>query len=109
MRKSLQESQDPVYRKDVHLFLHNYYSNKIKDIDIMSITQEHEIALIEAYYHAKEALKFAELGVWVIKYIEPFDKAGYWKIIYPIYEDFVEILKEKLGSENIYFGAFLED
>lgn len=107
MRKSLQEYQDPIYRKDVHLFLHNYYSNIIKDIDIKSITQEHEIALIEAYYHAKEALKFAELGVWVIKYIEPFDEAGYWKTIYPIYEDFVELLKEKVGSENIYFGIFM--
>ncbi|KKG10288.1 tetratricopeptide repeat protein [Methanosarcina sp. 2.H.A.1B.4] len=107
MRKSLQEHQDPTYRKEVHLFLHNYYSNKIKDIDVKSITQEHEIALIEAYYHAKEALKFAELGVWVIKYIEPFDKAGYWKTIDPIYEDFVEAFKEKSGPENIYFGVFL--
>lgn len=107
MRKSLQEYQDPIYRKDVHLFLHNYYSNKIKDIDFMSITQEHETALIEAYYHAKESLKFAELGIWVIKYIEPFDKAGYWKTIDPIYEDFIELLKEKVGPENIYIGAFL--
>ncbi|AYK16149.1 MAG: tetratricopeptide repeat protein [Methanosarcina flavescens] len=107
MRKSLQEHQDPTYRKEVHLFLHNYYSNKIKDIDIKSITPEHEMALIEAYYHAKEALKFAELGVWVIKNIELFDKAGYWKTIYSIYEDFVEILKEKVGSENIYLGIFM--
>jgi len=107
MRKNLQEYQDPTYRKEIHLFLHEYYSNKIKDIDVRSITQEHEIALIEAYYHAKEALKFADLGGWICEYTEPFNEAGYWKTIYPMLEDFVEMLKEKAGPENIYYGIFM--
>ncbi len=107
MRKNLQEYQDPTYRKDIHLFLHEYYNNKIKDVDVRSITQEHEIALIEAYYHAKEALKFAEFGGWIVKYTEPFNEAGYWKTIYPMLEDFVEMLKEKAGQENIYYGIFM--
>jgi tetratricopeptide (TPR) repeat protein len=108
MRKSLQEHQDPTYRKEIHLFLHNYYSNKIKDIDVKSITQEYEIALIEAYYHAKEVLEFDDLGGWIVKYAEPFDKAGYWKTVYPMFNDFVEILKEKFGVENIYVGIFMK-
>lgn len=107
MRKNLQEYQDPTYRKDIHLFLHEYYSNKIKDVDVRSITHEHEIALIEAYYHAKETLKFADLGGWIVKHTEPFNEAGYWKTIYPMIEDFVEILKEKFGPENIYYGIFM--
>lgn len=107
MRKNLQEYQDPTYRKDVHLFLHEYYSNKIKDVDVRSITQEHEISLIEAYYHAKEALKFEDLGGWIAKYTEPFNEAGYWKTIYPMIEDFAEILKEKFGPDNIYYGIFV--
>jgi tetratricopeptide (TPR) repeat protein len=108
MRRNLQEYQDPTYRKDVHLFLHEYYNNKIKDIDVRSITQEHEIALIEAYYHAKEALQFAGLGGWIVKHTEPFNKAGYWKTIYPMFEYFVETLKGKFGPENIYCGIFMK-
>ncbi|WP_269850459.1 hypothetical protein [Methanosarcina horonobensis] len=104
MRKNLQEYQDPTYRKEVHLFLHNYYSNKIKDIDVKSITQEHEIALIEAYYHTKEVLEFDDLGGWIVEYTEPFDKAGYWKTIHPMFNDLVEVFKERLGSEHPYVG-----
>lgn len=104
MRKNLQEYQDPTYRKQIHLFLHNYYSNKIKDIDIRSITREHEIALIEAYYHAKEVLEFDDLGGWIFEYTEPFDKTGYWKTIHPMFNDLVEIFKEKLGPEHPYVG-----
>lgn len=88
MRKNLQEYQDPKYRKDIHLFLHEYYNDKIKDTDVRSITQEHEIALIEAYYHAKEVLKFAEFGGWIAKYTELFNEARYWKTIYPMVEYF---------------------
>ncbi|KKH38962.1 tetratricopeptide repeat protein [Methanosarcina mazei] len=104
MRKSLQVHQDPTYRKEVHLFLHNYYSNKIKDIDVKSITQEHEIALIEAYYHAKELMEFDDLGGWIVEYTEPFDKAGYWKTINPMFNDLVEVFKGRLGSEHPYVG-----
>ncbi|AKJ38581.1 tetratricopeptide repeat protein [Methanosarcina barkeri] len=109
MRKSLQEHQDPTYRKEIHLFLNNYYSNKIEGLDFKSITQEHEIALIEAYYHAKEALNFEDLGGWVVKYTEPFNKAGYWKTIYPMIEDFVEMLKREFGPDNIYYGIFMKN
>ncbi len=45
MRKSLQENQDSTDRINIHHFLLDYYSNKIKDIDIKLITSEHEIDL----------------------------------------------------------------
>lgn len=108
MRESLKEKHDPIDRKKIHLFLHNYYSNKIKDIDIKSITPEHEMALIEAYYHAKEALELADLGGWIVTHCELFDQAGYWKTIYPMFNDFVEMLKEEYGPYNIYAGIFMK-
>lgn len=108
MRESLKEKHDPMDRKKIHLFLHNYYSNKIERIDIKSITQEHEIALIESYYHAKEALELADLGGWIVTHCELFDKAGHWKTIYPMFYDFVEMLKEKFGPYNIYAGIFMK-
>ncbi|MDY9927876.1 tetratricopeptide repeat protein [Methanosarcina sp.] len=104
MRESLKEKQDPKERKEIHLFLHNYYSNKIEDVNVKLITQEHEIALIEAYYHAKELLEFDDLGGWIVEYTEPFDKAGYWKTINPMFNDLVEVFKGRLGSEHPYVG-----
>ncbi len=53
MRKSLRDSQDPVDRKNVHRFMFEHYNNKLEKMDIKSITPEHEKALTEAFYHAK--------------------------------------------------------
>jgi hypothetical protein len=57
MRKSLREYQDPVERKNAHKFMFEYYDNKLKKMDIKSITPEHEKDLKEAFYHAKKHLK----------------------------------------------------
>src|SRR5690606_905155 len=54
MRKNLQESQNAVDRKTVHQFLLEHYSKKLEGLEIEAISQKHEIALIEAFYHAKE-------------------------------------------------------
>ena len=81
MRKSLQEHQAETDRKNTHQFLLAYYSNKIEDIDIKSITPEHETALTEAFYHAKEALEAEELCEWFIPVSDPFYRAAFWQLI----------------------------
>ena len=74
MRRSLQEHQDSTDRKNTHQFLLAYYSNKIEDIDIKSITPEHETALTEAFYHAKEALetrrRFAQMVYFCLRSVQ---------------------------------------
>ena len=100
MRKSLQEYQDPVDRENIHKFLLEHYSNKLKDIDIKAITPEHETALTEAFYHAKEALKAEDLFKLFISVSDPFNKAAFWQLIAPIYEEMLQILEAKLGPEH---------
>jgi len=99
MKKSLQEHQecqDPIYRKKIHLFLLDYYCKKMEDIDIKSITSEHEIALNEAFYHAKEVLGTEDLLNWFIATSGPFNR----ELITPMYEEMLQILEAKIGPEN---------
>ena len=48
MQESLQKTQErrrPDSIKRIHKAVHEYYSNKLKDIDIKAITPEHEICI----------------------------------------------------------------
>jgi hypothetical protein len=101
MRESLQVYQDRELRTEVHSFMCHYYSDQLKKIDIKSITPEHENALIEAFYHAKESLEAEDLLSWFIVASDPFDRAAFWQLIVPLYEEVLKILKEKLGHEHL--------
>ncbi|MFZ2497858.1 tetratricopeptide repeat protein [Methanosarcina sp.] len=101
MRKSLQEYQDQDDRKDVHKFMFEYYNNKLKDIDIKAITSEYQTALIEAFYHAKEALETEDFFKWFISASHPFKIAAFWQLIVPMYEEMLQIFESKLGMEHI--------
>ncbi|AKB52613.1 hypothetical protein MSBRW_3360 [Methanosarcina barkeri str. Wiesmoor] len=100
MRKSLQEHQDSTDRKSTHQFLLAYYSDKIEELDIKAITPEHEIALTEAFYHAKESLEAEKLCEWFISVSDSFNRAAFWQLITPMYEEMLQILKTKLGNEH---------
>ena len=100
MRKNLQESQNADDRKPIHQFLLEHYSKKLKDLKIEAISQKHEVALIEAFYHAKEVFEAEDLFNWFISVSEPFYRATFWQLIIPPYEEILIILKEKLGQEH---------
>ncbi|MDD3245455.1 MAG: tetratricopeptide repeat protein [Methanosarcina sp.] len=100
MRKSLQEHQDSTDRKNTHQFLLAYYSDKIEDLDIKAITPEHELALTEAFYHAKEAFEEEDLFKWFIYVSDPFNRAALWQLIAPMYEEMLQILEAKCGPEH---------
>ncbi len=93
-------SRSAVDRENVHKFLLEYYSNKLKDIDIKAINPEHETALTEAFYHAKEALEAEDLFKWFISVSDPFYRAAFWQLITPIYEEMLQILKAELGPQH---------
>ncbi len=105
MRKSLQDCQDPDLKKEVHNFMLDFYSNQLKDIDIKAITPEHEIALIEAFYHAKEVLEAENLLKWLISTSDPFYKAAFWKLIIPPYEEILKIVEANFSSEQTLIAA----
>jgi tetratricopeptide (TPR) repeat protein len=100
MRKSLQTRLEPIDREGVHEFLFTYYDSKIKNIDIQAITLEDEISLTEAFYHAKESLEAENLLNWLIARSDPFNKAAFWQLIVPMYEETLQVLEEKLGPEH---------
>jgi tetratricopeptide (TPR) repeat protein len=111
MRKSLQEYQDYTDRKDTHQFLLVYYSNKLEDIDIKAITPEHEKALTEAFYHAKESLEAEDLFKWFISVSNLYYKAAFWQLIIPLYEKILQILEAEpeLGPEHPYVATTLNN
>ena len=100
MRKSLQEHQAETDSKNTHQFLFAYYNDKIQDLDIKEITQEHENALTEAFYHAKKILEAEELCEWFISISDSFNRAAFWRLIAPMYEEILQILEAKLGPEH---------
>lgn len=109
MRKSLQDYQDPDLKKEVHNFMLDFYSNQLKDLDIKAITQEHETALTEAFYHAKEALEAEKLCEWFISVSDPFDRAAFWQLITPRYEEMLQILETELGPEHLDIAITLDN
>ena len=88
------------YSSTVRTFVPSAVSNQLKDLDIKTITQKHEFALTEAFYHAKKSLKAEDLLNWFIIVSYPFDRAAFWQLIAPMYEEMLQILEAKLGSEH---------
>lgn len=106
MRKSLQKHQDFNDGRDTHQFLLAYYSNKIEDIDIKAITPEHETALTEAFYHAKETLEAEKLCEWFISASNPFYRAAFWQLITPMYEEILQILEVIVSPEQKLIAVY---
>jgi tetratricopeptide (TPR) repeat protein len=97
-RNQIKKKADSV--KNIHKAIYEYYVNKLENTDIKSITSEHEIALTEAFYHAKELMEAEDLLHWFIDASDPFNRAALWQLIVPLYEEVLKILEEKLGSEH---------
>ena len=106
MQESLQKTQEkrkPDSVKRTHEAIREYYSKKFESIDIKEITQEHEIALNEAFYHAKESLKAEDLFEWFTAASYLFFIAAFWQLIAPMYEEMLQIFEVKLetGHPNV--------
>ncbi len=110
MQKCLQSTQKkkkPDSVKRVHKAVLEFYSKKLENIDIKAITPEHETALTEAFYHAKEALEAEELFSWFISVSDTFYRAAFWRLISPLYEEILQILETKVGSDPQFVAITL--
>ncbi|MCQ1537065.1 tetratricopeptide repeat protein [Methanosarcina sp. KYL-1] len=108
MRNSLQEYQEEKLKKEVHLFMLEYYSNQLKDIDIKEITTKHETSLIEGFYHAKTALDVDRFFKWFIDFSDPFFRAAFWTLIISLYQEMLEYLEEKNECKKPEYGKTLD-
>ncbi|AAM05106.1 TPA: tetratricopeptide repeat protein [Methanosarcina acetivorans] len=109
MREGLQKHQGNQEKKSVHKIIFNFYNDKLEKLDIKSITSEHETALIEAFYHAKEALEIRDMFDWCITVSDPFNRAAFWQLIAPLYEDMLQLLEAKLGLEHTSVATTLNN
>jgi len=103
MQDCLQKTQvkkRPDSVKRIHKVINEYYTNKLDNIDIKAITQEHETALTEAFYHAKKSLEAENLLNWFIAVSDPFSRAALWQLIAPMYENMLPILEAEFGPEH---------
>jgi tetratricopeptide (TPR) repeat protein len=103
MRQSWQEYQEhnePEERRSVHEFMFEHYNGKLREIDIKEITLEHEKAMTEAFYHAKKTLETKDLYNWFIAASDPFDRAAFWHLITPIYEELLQIMETRNNPEE---------
>jgi tetratricopeptide (TPR) repeat protein len=98
--QKIQIKKKPDSVKRIHEAISKYYTNKLENIDIKVITPEHEIALVEAFYHAKESLEAEELFIWFTSVSNSFYKAAFWQLITPMYEEMLEILENELEPEH---------
>jgi len=111
MRDGLQDYQDQEVRKEVHSFMCDYYTNQLNSIDIKAITPEHELALTEAFYHAKESLETKDLFSWFIDISDPFNRAALWQLIFPMYEELLQVLEKEpeIGHEHLGVATTLNN
>src|SRR5665647_650669 len=103
MRECLQKPQEKIDSdsvKGIHKAICDYYSDKLENVDIKAITKEQEIALTEAFYHAKKLMEAEDLLHWFIDTSDPFNRAAFWQLIVPLYEEILKILEERLGLEH---------
>jgi tetratricopeptide (TPR) repeat protein len=100
MREALQENQPPELRKSVHLFLHEYYAKQLDGLDVKNITERHQVALTEAFYHGTQSKNAAELWPWFKRAIDVFDLAGRSRLLLPLYREIFLRLEAELGPNH---------
>jgi tetratricopeptide (TPR) repeat protein len=97
-RTQIKKRPDSVKR--IHKAILEYYGNKLDDIDIKTITKKQEIALTEAFYHAKKTFEAEDLFNWFVTVSDSFEKVAFWQLITPMSEEILQILETELGPKN---------
>ena len=93
------EKEMEIKAKSHHVLL-DRYEQRLKNLDSELITPEDEIALKEAFVHAKETFELEELVNWFISKAEPFYRSGSWKVLLPLYEELLGITENKSGPRS---------
>ena len=104
-----QEKKNPDSLKSIHKAVCDYYSDKLENVDIKAITKKQEIALTEAFYHAKKTFEAKDLFNWFITVSNSFGKAAFWQLITPMYEEMLQILEAELGPEHLSVAISLNN
>lgn len=100
MRASLQEYQDSELRAQVHRHLFDRYTAALRGLDNSTIDESEKTAFAEAFYHGKHALPADEFSGWFTMTADVFNRAGMWRFLIPLHEEFVQIVEGHLGPDH---------
>ncbi|KKH45727.1 tetratricopeptide repeat protein [Methanosarcina sp. 1.H.A.2.2] len=109
MKESLQAYQSQESKEDVNSFMCDYYTKKIENMNIKSMTIEHETLLTEAFFHAKNALATKDLYKWFTTFSNPFYDAASYQLIIPMYEEMLQIIESESGLEYPFVTTILNN
>jgi tetratricopeptide (TPR) repeat protein len=109
MREALQEQLDAELRGQVHRYLFDHYNDALERLESTAISDEHKVALTEAFHHAKDALATEELSEWFARAVEIFRRAALWQFLIPLYEDFARGIEDRRGPEHPNTAQSLHD
>lgn len=102
MRTSLQECQTEKQRKEIHRFLFNYYSEKLKYANSNIPNQEY---LNESYYHGKNSIELQEFSEWFIENSRIYIKSGHMLFLAKLFQDLYDEI-DRLQSESFKIDSF---
>ncbi len=107
MREALQENQPPELRKSVHRFLYEYYAKQLENVKETYVNEEHRAALIEAFYHARQAMNAEELWNAMKCPTTPFYDTSQYRVLTPIYREMAVRLEAEFGPSSASLGTVL--
>ncbi len=94
------KKRDPERLKAIHTFLVQRYDQKLEGLGPKDITPEHEQALLEAFYHAPEAIGLAETVEWFIRRADVFFSADRYRLLLAPYDQLARDTADQLGPRH---------
>ena len=94
------KKRDPERLKAIHLFLFQRYDQKLEGLEPKDIGPEHEQALLEAFYHAPEAVGLADTVEWFIRRADVFFRRPAIRLLLAPYDQLVRDAEDQLGPQH---------
>lgn len=104
MRTGLNEvMENPVLFK-IHQTMYDYYSAKLKNLELKNIVNEDILNFYEAFYHAKFVLDYNTFFKWTISESQIFIDAAKWNSLIPVFEELLKYIKDTKGENTLEFA-----
>jgi tetratricopeptide (TPR) repeat protein len=91
---------NPERLQTIHQFLFRRYDQKLEGVEAKQITPEHERALLEALYHAPQAVGLEQTLEWFMRRADIFCWASRASVLIAPYDQLVREAEEELGPHH---------
>ncbi|MFH1374760.1 MAG: tetratricopeptide repeat protein [bacterium] len=95
--------------RQMHQFLLEHYESKFKGVAVKDITESHNTALGEAFFHATTILSPDELAYWLPDAADVFNDAAQWSLLVPMYHRAINLLENKGAAGDPSFATLLNN